>query len=113
MNVVVNGTIPSGFTQCSGSTVIKISDSTGNSITVTFDLIGFLNAPGGFAVNLASTIINTALDLTIEINPCLTDGTSTCESCLDYVYSNSLNVSTNTPISIIQPSKSISYIIRY
>jgi hypothetical protein len=89
MNVVVNGTIPSGFTQCSGNTIIKISDSTGNSISVPFDLIGFLNAPGGFAVSLASTIINTALDLTIEIDPCLTDGTSTCESCLSYVYSNS------------------------
>lgn len=34
-------------------------------------------------------------------------------SANDFVYSNSLNVSTNTPISIVQPSKSISYIIRY
>ncbi len=100
MNVVVNGTIPSGFTQCSGSTIIKISDSTGNSITVPFDLIGFLNAPSGFAVSLASTIINTALDLTIEIEPCLTDGTSTCESCLDYVYSNSASC----PVVSVLPS---------
>lgn len=88
LNVIVTGTIPAGFTQCAGNTTIKISDSTGNFINVTFDLIGYLNNPGGYPVALGSTILNTTLDFTVLVQPCLTDGTSTCESYLSYVYYN-------------------------
>lgn len=88
LNVIVNGTIPSGFTQCSGNTIITISDTTGNSINVTFDLITYLNNPTGYPVGLGATILNTALNFTIAIDPCLTNGTNTCESCLSYVYYN-------------------------
>ena len=88
LSVVVNGTIPPGFTQCSGNTIITISDATGNSITTPFDLITFLNNPSGFPVGLGSTIINTALNFTVVVEPCLTDGTNTCESYLSYVYYN-------------------------
>lgn len=88
LNVIVNGTIPSGFTQCSGNTIITVSDATGNSINVTFDLITYLNNPVGYPVGLAATILNTALDFTIVIEPCLTNGTNTCESYLSYVYYN-------------------------
>lgn len=88
LNVIVNGTIPGGFTQCSGSTNIRVSDSTGNSINVPFDLITYLNNPTGYPVGLGATILNTALDFTIVVEPCLTDGTSTCESYLSYVYYN-------------------------
>jgi hypothetical protein len=90
LTVYVNGTIPSNFTQCTGSTIIRITDSAGNSITITYDMIANLNFVGGFAILLASTIINTSLDLTVEIEPCLTDTSTgtTCQSCLEYNISN-------------------------
>lgn len=90
LTVFVNGTIPSNFTQCTGSTTIRITDSAGNSITVTYDMIANLNFVGGYAISLASTIINTSLDLTVEIEPCLTDTSTgtTCQSCLEYYLSN-------------------------
>lgn len=89
MNVIVNGTIPGGFTQCSGNTTIRISDATGNSINVPFDLLTYLNNPAGYPVSLGASILNPALNLTVVIEPCLTDGTSTCQSYLSYVYYNS------------------------
>lgn len=119
LNVIVNGTIPSGFTQCSGNTIIKISDSTGNSINVTFDLLTYLNDPAGYPVGLGPTILNPALNLTIEIEPCLTDGTSTCQSCLEYVYYNTPNCpivtlaagATNVGYSFITQSGNYTYTV--
>lgn len=90
LTIYVNGTIPSNFTQCTGSTLVRITDSAGNSITVTYDMIANLNFISGYAIGLASTIINTSLDLTVEIEPCLTDTSTgtTCQSCLEYHISN-------------------------
>ena len=90
LTVYVNGTIPSNFTQCAGNTTIRITDTTGNSITVTYDMISYLNFVGGYPISLAGTILNTTLDLMVEIEPCLTDVTTgtTCQSCLEYNLSN-------------------------
>jgi len=90
LSVFVNGTVPPELTQCTGSTMIRITDSSGNSITTTYDMLANLNSLLGFGIALGGTLINTALDLTIEIEPCLTNlstGT-TCESCLEYVLIN-------------------------
>jgi hypothetical protein len=90
LTIYVNGTIPTNFTQCTGSTLVKVTDSAGNSVTFTYDMIANLNFLSGYSISLASTIINTTLDLTIELEPCLKDistGT-TCESCLEYMISN-------------------------
>jgi hypothetical protein len=90
LTVYVNGTIPSNFTQCAGNTTIRITDAAGSSITVTYDMIAYLNFIGGYPISLTSTIINTALNLTVEIEPCLTDVTTgtTCQSCLEQHLSN-------------------------
>jgi hypothetical protein len=90
LSIYVNGTIPPELTQCTGNTMIKITDSSGNSITTTYDMIANLNSLLGYGIALNGTLINTALNLTIEIQPCLTNlstGT-TCESCLEYVLIN-------------------------
>lgn len=90
LSIYVNGTIPPGFAQCSGNTPVTITDAEGNLITVNMDLIGYLDNPTGFPVSLASTPINISTDLTIEMSPCLNNGsTSTrCESYLSYVMIN-------------------------
>jgi len=93
LTIYVNGTIPTNFVQCSGTTQIKISDTSGTSSIVTFDLQSYLNSFAGFTVNLASTPLNTALDLTVEIEPCLSDpNTGTvCKSCLSYTIISTAN----------------------
>jgi hypothetical protein len=90
LTIYVNGTIPSNFTQCTGNTTVKVTDSAGNSVTFTYDMIANLNFLGGYAISLASTILNTTLDLEVEVEPCLRDNSTgtTCESCLEYYVSN-------------------------
>ena len=106
LSVVVTGSVTTGFYECSGNTIIKVTDTTGNSITVPFNMLTYLNNPTGFPVNLTSTVINPALDLTIEIDPCLTNGTSTCESCLSYTYYNSASC---PAVTLIPSTTSITY----
>lgn len=91
ISVYVNGTIPPGFLQCSGSTQVRITDSQGGSTTFTFNLINALNVPAGTAFNLLATPVNPSLDLTVVIEPCLTNGSTnaTCQSYLSYTVVNS------------------------
>lgn len=122
LNIFVNGTITPGFSQCTGSTSITITDSNGNSVNTTMDLIGYLNNISGFPVNLASTPINTALDLTIVITPCLRDGATdtTCESILTYTVINNplcpslvlTALETSISYSFISASGSYTYVVQ-
>ena len=91
LTVYVNGTIPAGFVQCSGSTQVRVTDSQGGATTFTFNLINALNVPTGTSFNLIGTPINSSLDLTVVIEPCLTNGSTnaTCESYLSYAVVNS------------------------
>jgi len=90
LSVFVTGVIPAEFLQCApGTTQVRVTDSAGGSATFPMNLIGYLNNPTGFPINLAGTPINVTLDLTIVIEPCLSDGTSTCQSYLSYVVDNS------------------------
>lgn len=93
LSVYPAGIIPVGFVQCFGSTNVKISDSNGNSINTPMDLIGYLNNISGFPINLSGSPINTSLDLTIEIEPCLSNPTTkaTCQSYLTYTVVNQAN----------------------
>jgi hypothetical protein len=93
LNVYATGIIPSGFVQCSGSTKVTITDSQGGSTSFTFNLINALNVPTGTAFNLLSTPINTSLDLTVVMEPCLSNGStnSTCQSYLSYTVVNNAN----------------------
>ena len=108
LSVYVTGTIPAGFVECLGSTLVKITDSNGNSITTPMNLIGFLNNPTGFPINLSGTPINTSLDLTIDIQPCLTNPTTqaTCQSFLTYTIINEANC---PALSLSTTDASISY----
>jgi hypothetical protein len=90
LRVYITGTIPTGFVDCGGSNNIKVTDSAGNSITVPINVVAYLNFLTGFPINLSLTTINTALDLTVEIEPCLTNSSTnaTCKSCLSYTVIN-------------------------
>lgn len=90
INIFVSGTIPEGFVECSGISIVKITDSSGNSIQFNYSLITYLNNPTGFPYNLSGTPINLSLDLTVEILPCLSNASTgtECQSCLVYNITN-------------------------
>lgn len=91
LSVFVNGTIPSGFLQCSTlGTQFRVTDSNGNFVTFYMDIISYLNIPTGQTFSLALTPVNSALDLTIVMEPCLTNPSTnaTCESYLSYTIDN-------------------------
>ncbi len=85
------GTIPPGFLECAGSSVVKVTDASGNSAQFTFSLLGTINNPTGYLISLLSTTINPALDLTLNIDACLNNSSTNaqCENCLEYFISNS------------------------
>jgi len=108
LTIYVSGTIPAGFVQCSGTTTVKVTDSAGNSIQFNYDLISYLNNPTGYPFNLSGTPINSSLDLTIDITPCLYNSSTnaTCESCLNYYI---VNEASCPAVTWTQGSNSISY----
>lgn len=92
VNVYVTGVIPTGFLECfPQGTRITITDSDGGSATFNMDLVGYLNNPSGFPVNLENTPINSSLNLLVEIEPCLSNSSTnaTCKSYLSYTIVNS------------------------
>lgn len=111
VTVYVNGTIPSGFVQCSGDTKVQITDSQNGSATFTMNLIAVLNNPTGVQFNLTGTPINPSLDLTVVIQPCLTDASisATCQSYLTYQITNSSSCP-NVTYTMTQGSVQYSFI---
>jgi len=89
--VYFNGTIPSGFSECGSGTIVRIKDSGGAETSFTVNLVSNLNNPTGISLSLESTPINTSLDLTVSVKPCLENASTnaTCESCLSYIIVNS------------------------
>lgn len=90
LKLYFNGTIPVGFAECNPSgTVFVISDQSGGTITITVPVIANLNNMAGYTLDLTSTPLNTAENLTITASAfCLTDGTSQCQSTLQYIVVN-------------------------
>lgn len=85
--------IAAGFTQCDPSgTVFTISDSNGNTITDTINVISNLNNTTGVSIDLTGTPVNSSLDLTITSTLCLenTEG-SQCQSILSTYLTNTAN----------------------
>jgi hypothetical protein len=109
VTIFFSGTIPAGFNQCAGSTQLTITDSASNSVTQNFNLISNMNVLTGYSLNLESTPINTALDLTFQITPCLTNPTEnvTCQSEVSYVL---VNTSTCPLITITANDYQIGYL---
>jgi len=108
LSVFFTGTVPAGFVQCLGTTSVKITDSNGNTINVSANLTGFLNNPTGYPINLTGTPINTSLDLTVEVQPCLTNPSTdaTCQSFLTYTV---VNLADCPALSFITADTSITY----
>jgi hypothetical protein len=90
LNIFVNGVVPSGFLECNGSTNVKVTDKFGNSFIQKINLLTYLNNPSGFTFNLQGTPVNSTVDVTVEIQPCLTNSETqtTCQSYLSYKIAN-------------------------
>lgn len=71
-----SSTIPSGFSDCGGATIVTITDSYGNSITQSVNVTALSTDPLGVTVSL--TGLNTLAPLVLSVPFCVTDGTSTC-----------------------------------
>jgi hypothetical protein len=108
LTIFISGTIPTGFIQCSGTTQIKVTDSAGSIILVNFDIISYLNNITGYTIDLSGTPINTALDITVDILPCLTNPATnaTCNSCLSYTIVNTANC---PEVTLTADTESVSY----
>lgn len=94
LTLFLTGTIPSGFVTCSPfGTLVTITDTTGGSFTVYMDIVAYLNNPTGYIINLAGTPINVNSNLTVHMEPCLTNVTTgaTCQSVINEVIVNEIN----------------------
>lgn len=109
LTLFVNGTIPSGFTNClSAGALVTITDDTGGSMTTNMDIVAFLNNPSGYLINLPSPPMNLSSNLHIQIDACLINSTTgtTCQRLLEY---NVINQA-NCPVMVYTPTQtSIDY----
>lgn len=74
LNIYMNGTIPSGFLQCTGTTAFRIEDAFGAYVIVYADISIFLNSITGYSVNLASSALDLTSSITVTATPCLNNG---------------------------------------
>ncbi len=100
-----SGTLPSDLVECgSGNTLVTIEDSDGGKLTINVPVKTNMNDATGYSVDLTSTPVNSALNLTITSYFCFTDpdtGTE-CRSVGSYV----LNNTSICPTVSITPSES-------
>ena len=89
-NVILNGSgvatdvnlnftgssIPVGYTDCGGGSLVKITDSNGNVITQNVNISNLQNDPLGTSISIVS--LNVLNSITIEIDFCVSDGSSQC-----------------------------------
>ena len=100
LRIYLTGDIPTAFTECNPlGTVFTISDSLGNSTSVTFKITDYINS-GYYSYSLTTSPLSASSDMTISATPCLNNGTHTCESVLTYTLENVLDC----PAVIITPS---------
>jgi hypothetical protein len=105
-----------GFTsdwkECTGQSLVTVTDTLGNSSTITTSLIALISNPAGYTFDLAPTSIDATLDLTVVADTCFinteTDTTcntdytdtiynaATCPAVVLTVFSTSVNYQFNT-----------------
>lgn len=109
LKLYFTGTIPTGFTQCSGSTLVKVQDTDGASITFSLNLGVALNDPAGYSVDISSTPLNASLDFTVTSNVCLENGDvpAHCETLLECVVANTIPCP--SPITLTPGSNSVTF----
>lgn len=108
LTLYVNGTIPAGFAQCAGNTQITLTDTSGTVSTFTFDLLLYLNSFPGYVIDISGTPLNTALDITVSLEPCLSNLTTgaTCKSCLSYTI---VSVTNCPEVTLTADTDSVTY----
>ncbi len=87
--IYLTGTIPAGFVPCGGgNTNFIVTDGT-NSQTVSFNVITYINDPGGYQFTLSGSI-DSGADLLTTSTVCLynPETDSTCQTMLSYNYIN-------------------------
>lgn len=78
-NLLLNftsSTIPVGFSDCGGATIVTITDINGVSITQSINVTTLSTDPAGVTISLSG--LNTLAPLVLSVPFCVTDGTSTC-----------------------------------
>ena len=71
-----SSTIPSSFSDCNGGTIVKITDSNGNSVTQSVNVSNLQSNSTGVTISLLG--LNVLNSVTVEIPFCVTDGSSQC-----------------------------------
>jgi len=91
LKLYFNGTIPAGFFDCdSMGSLFNITDDGGNVVSQRVPITTYMNAPGGYSINLSGSALNLASNFTIKTDACFYNGTTTttCQFCLEYFLDN-------------------------
>jgi len=64
------------YSDCGGSTNVKITDSVGNEINQSVNVAALQNIPAGAVISLSTLNVNNAI--TVQIDFCITDGVNQC-----------------------------------
>tara|TARA_R110002072_G_scaffold1957_4_gene16027 strand:- start:1388 stop:3628 length:2241 start_codon:yes stop_codon:yes gene_type:complete len=92
-------TIPATFNDCSGSSVITLTDVNGLSLAQTVSVSSLQDIPAGFAFQTGALV--TTQDLTVSIDYCVTDGTDTCNTVLGSTVTGYVPCPGNVAISAV------------
>jgi len=68
---------PASYSDCGGSSNVKIIDSLGNEINQGINISQLQNSPLGAQVNLTTVNVNNSI--TVQVDFCATDGTNQCQ----------------------------------
>ena len=71
-------TIPASFNDCSGSSIITVTDALGSSLSQTVSVSSLQNDAAGWT--FITGALNTTQDLSVSIDFCVTDGVDTCRA---------------------------------
>lgn len=94
-----SSSIPAGFNDSPGSSVITLTDVNGLSLSNTVSVSSLQNVPAGFDFQTGALV--TAQDLSITIDYSVTNGTDTCETRLSSVVTGFVPCPGNIQISAV------------
>jgi hypothetical protein len=101
--------IPAGFSDCGGATTVKITDSSGTSVTQNVNVTNLQNSPAG--INIPLTSLNVLNSITVEVPFCVSDGTSQCREVQTQIVPLSVPCITNLSVgSLTQTSAVVSFV---
>ena len=99
-NLVLNfsaSTIPVGYTDCNGHTVVTLTDYYGTSITQNINISSLVATSNTANISLAG--LNTNQSITLSIPFCMSDGSSTCSETRNIIIPINLTCPTKTVTS--------------